>query len=73
MPDNYFAIRLALEEAPVAEGFGKLLRRAVRALDAWDWCELRRIGNEALAKGPCEAWQRRIELLLDDPVFRVPG
>ena len=70
MPDNYFEIRLAIEEAPVKEGYGKLIRRAQRALDAWDWREMRRIGEAALARGPCVAWQRRIELLLSSPVFR---
>ncbi len=70
MPDNYFSIRLAIEEAPAAEGFDRLIRLAVRALDAGDWAALRRVGEDAIARRPCQAWQRRIEDLLTDPVFR---
>jgi hypothetical protein len=70
VPDNYFEIRLAIEEAPVGEGYGRLLRRAIRALDAADWAALKVIACEALEKKPCSDWYHRIERLLEDPVFR---
>jgi len=70
MPDNYFEIRMVIEEAPVPTGYGNLIRRAIRALDAQDWQELARVGRLALDQKPCDYWRWRIEYVLSDPVFR---